>query len=55
MQRDLLRFVWRTIGVCMFCGCGAKSRWKNYEGCCFRGKGWMARRDEGEYPSWIFD
>jgi hypothetical protein len=28
---------------------------ENYEECCFRGKGRMARRDEGEYPWWIFD
>src|SRR6266478_5418273 len=32
----------------------AKSLSENYEGCCFRGKGRMARRDEGEYPL-IFD
>ena len=31
------------------------SPFKNYEGCCFRAKGRMARRDEGEYPLWIFD
>jgi len=24
-------------------------------GPCFRAKGRMARRDEGEYPPWIFD
>ena len=29
-----------------------KSVSENYEGCCFRGKGRMARRDEGEYPRW---
>jgi hypothetical protein len=28
---------------------------ENSEGCCFRAKGRMARRDEGEYPWWIFD
>jgi len=28
---------------------------ENSEGCCRRGKGWMGRRDEGEYPSWVFD
>jgi len=33
----------------------AKSLSKNSEGCCFRAKSWMARRDEGEYPSWVFD
>ena len=22
---------------------------------CFRVKSWMARRDEGEHPSWVFD
>src|SRR5436190_12182178 len=33
----------------------AKSLSENSEGCCFCGTGWMARRDEGEYPSWIFD
>ena len=32
-----------------------ESLFGNYEGRCFRGKGRMARRDEGEYPSWIFD
>src|SRR5258708_38881328 len=37
-------------------GAGArKSLFGNYEGRCFRGKGRMARRDEGEYPWWIFD
>jgi hypothetical protein len=34
---------------------GIQSLSENWEGCCFRGKGWMARRDEGEYPSWVFD
>src|SRR5260370_852267 len=33
----------------------AKSLFENFEWCCFRGKGRMARRDEGEYPWWIFD
>ena len=33
----------------------SESLFGNYEGCRFRGKGWMARRDEGEYPWWIFD
>jgi hypothetical protein len=28
---------------------------ENCEGLCFCAKGWMARRDEGEYPWWIFD
>ena len=32
-----------------------KSLTKNSEGCCFRATGWKARRDEGEYPWWIFD
>ena len=32
-----------------------QSLFGNYEGRCFRGKGRMARRDEGEYPWWIFD
>jgi len=32
-----------------------KSLFENYTGCYFCAKGWMARRDEGEYPSWIFD
>ena len=27
----------------------------NSVGSCFWGKGWMARRNEGEYPWWIFD
>ena len=34
---------------------GVQSLFGNYEGRCFRGKGRMARRDEGEYPWWIFD
>ena len=34
---------------------GCKSLFGNYEGRCFRGKGRMTRRDEGEYPWWIFD
>src|SRR3989449_9255396 len=34
---------------------GHKSLFGNYERRCFRGKGRMARRDEGEYPWWIFD
>ncbi len=34
---------------------GAKSLFGNYEGRCFRRKGRMARRDEGEYPWRIFD
>ncbi|MBM3841537.1 MAG: AMP-binding protein [Verrucomicrobia bacterium] len=28
---------------------------ENSAGSCFRAKGRMARRDEGEYPPWIFD
>jgi hypothetical protein len=32
-----------------------KSLFENYEGCCCCAKGRMARRDEGEYPSWVFD
>lgn len=32
-----------------------KSLIENSEACCFRGKGCMARRDEREYPSWVFD
>jgi hypothetical protein len=32
-----------------------KSLIENSEACCFRGKGWMARRDERGYPSWVFD
>ena len=28
---------------------------ENSEGCCFRAKSWMARRDEREYPPWVFD
>jgi hypothetical protein len=35
--------------------CAAKSQSKNSEGFCFWAKGWMARRDEGEYPLWILD
>ena len=31
-----------------------KSLTENSEWCCFREKGWMARRDEGEYPLWGF-
>ncbi len=33
----------------------AQSLSENWERCCFRGQGRMARRDEGEYPSWVFD
>jgi hypothetical protein len=36
-------------------GWPVKSLSKNSEGFCFWAKGWMARRDEGEYPWWIFD
>jgi len=32
-----------------------KSVSENSAGSCFRAKGRMARRDEGEYPPWIFD
>jgi hypothetical protein len=32
-----------------------KSLSENSKGGCFRAKGWLARRDEGEYPSWVFD
>jgi len=28
---------------------------ENSAGSCFRAKGRMARRNEGEYPPWIFD
>jgi hypothetical protein len=34
---------------------GAKSLFENSMESCFRGNGRMARRDEGEYPSWICD
>ena len=33
----------------------SKSLSENSEWCCFRGRGRMARRDEGEFPSWVFD
>src|SRR6266545_871700 len=33
----------------------AKSLSENYVGSCFRGKGWMARRDEGASPQWGCD
>lgn len=33
----------------------SKSLSENSKGRCFRAKGWMARRDEREYPSWVFD
>ena len=33
----------------------AKSVTENCLESCFRGKGCRARRDEGEYPSWVFD
>ncbi|MBM3838284.1 MAG: hypothetical protein FJ398_10015 [Verrucomicrobia bacterium] len=33
----------------------AKSVSENSAGSCFRAKGRMARRNEGEYPPWIFD
>ena len=32
-----------------------ESLFYHYKGCCFRGKGCMTRRNEGEYPFWIFD
>ncbi len=32
-----------------------KSLFGNYECACFRAKGRMARRNEGEYPWWVFD
>ena len=51
MSKDLLE-VWDAV----FAGRKLyKSLSENYKGCCFRAKGWMARRDEGEYPWWIFD
>ena len=34
---------------------GAWSQSENSAGSCFWGKDWMGRRDEGEYPSWVFD
>ena len=34
---------------------GAWSESENSAGSCFWGKDWMGRRDEGEYPSWVFD
>ena len=34
---------------------GAWSQSENSAGSCFWGKGWMGRRDEGEYHSWVFD
>jgi len=43
------RFVRRGISS------GFKSVSENSAGSCFRAKGRMARRDEGEYPPWIFD
>jgi hypothetical protein len=33
----------------------SQSLFENSAGRCFHAKGWMARRDEGEYPLWIFD
>ncbi|MDB6064719.1 MAG: hypothetical protein JWR26_927 [Pedosphaera sp.] len=36
-------------------GIRPRSLFENYAGRCFRAKGWLARRDEGEYPWWIFD
>ena len=32
-----------------------ESMLENSEGCWFWGEGWMARRNEGEYPLWVFD
>jgi len=37
------------------CAFTAKSVSENSAGSCFRAKGRMARRNEGEYPPWIFD
>jgi len=33
----------------------AQSLSENFKRRCFRAEGWMARRDEVEYPSWVFD
>ena len=41
--------------VCDETVAAVKSLIENSEACCFRGKGYIARHDEEEYPSWVFD